>query len=85
MKKLANLKPFLDLNGVLGVRGRLSKTKINHKQKHQIILPRQHHFTHLIIHFCHEEAGHSGPTTTLGSVHIALLAFQWDNHDEAPP
>ena len=34
MKKLANIKLFLDSSGVLRVHGRLSKTKINYKQKH---------------------------------------------------
>ena len=71
MKKLANLKRFLDSNGILHVHGRLSKTKINCKQKHQIILPWRHHFTHLIIQFYHEMAGHSGPDATVGSTHTA--------------
>ena len=39
MKKLANLKSFLDSSKILCIRGCLSKTKINYDQKHQIILP----------------------------------------------
>ena len=41
MNQLPNLKPFLDSNGILHVHGCLSKTKMNFKQKHQIILPRR--------------------------------------------
>ena len=39
MIQLANLKPFFDSDGVLCVRGRLSKAMMNFKPKHQIILP----------------------------------------------
>ena len=49
MIRLANLKPFLDSDGVLHIRGRLSKTKMNFKQKHQIILPRRHYYTQLLV------------------------------------
>ena len=71
MNPLANMKPFLDSDGVLHVCGRLSKTKINFKRKHQIILPRRHYFTQLVIHHYHQKVGHSGPASTLGSVHTA--------------
>ena len=39
MKKLANLKLFLNSCGLLRICERLSKTNIDYKQKHQIILP----------------------------------------------
>ena len=71
MIRLANLKPILDSDVVLHVRGRLSKMKINFKRKHQIISPRRHYFTQLVIHSYHQKVGHSDPAFPLGSVHSA--------------
>ena len=67
LKKLSALCPFLDSRGTLRVRGRLSKININYDRQHQIILPKRHHFTNLVVQHYHEIAGHSGPEATLGA------------------
>ena len=66
LRGLSNLCPFFDSNGVRRVKGRLSKINIRHDQRHQIILPKRHHYTNFVIQKYHEETGHSGPETTLG-------------------
>ena len=56
---VAKLDPVL-LNNLLRVGGRLSKAKIPEHSYHQIILPKNHHVTKLLIEHHHELAGHSG-------------------------
>lgn len=48
MKRLQNLHPLLDHQGVLRVEGRLPNADIYDNHKHAILLPRNHHFTFLI-------------------------------------
>ena len=67
MHGLSNLCPFYDSHGVLRVTGRLPKIQINYDRRHQIILPKRHHFTNLVIQKYHEDTGHSGHETTLGA------------------
>ena len=65
LKSLSTLCPFFDSFGLLRVRGRLSKIDISYDRKHQIILPKRHHYTNLVVQQYHEEIGHSGPEATL--------------------
>ena len=65
LKKLKRLSPFLDSDGMLCVHSRLSKTNMTYSQSHQIILPRRHKFTKLVIQYYHERVWHSGPIATL--------------------
>ena len=64
---LSNLSPIFDSYGILRVKGRLSKINISYDRRHQIILPKRHHYTNLVIQKYHEEIGHSGPEATLGT------------------
>ena len=69
LKRLSALCPFLDSLGVLRMRGRLSKLDINYDRQHQIILPKRHQFTNLVVQHYHEKTCHSGPEATLGTTH----------------
>lgn len=47
--KIISLCPFLDSNGLLRVGGRLREATLDYDHKHPIIIPKNHHLTHLII------------------------------------
>ncbi|XP_076549204.1 uncharacterized protein LOC143306713 [Osmia lignaria lignaria] len=66
--RLIPLKPFLDKQGILRVGGRLIHSELPKEQKHQIILPSDHHITRLIIREEHERLNHAGTQATLYSV-----------------
>ena len=48
------------INDELRVGGRLQRSTIPDESKHQLILPRNHHVTDLIIRYYHQISGHSG-------------------------
>lgn len=64
------LSPFLDDEGVIRVGGRLRKSSLCFNQKHQILLPKSHKFTELLIRHEHEKNQHSGIQTTLAAVRL---------------
>ncbi|XP_055308905.1 uncharacterized protein LOC129572830, partial [Sitodiplosis mosellana] len=57
---IANLDPYLDINGVLRVGGRIQKSSLPDNAKHPVILPPKHHFTTLLIRHAHEKTLHGG-------------------------
>lgn len=60
--KLAQLSVFLDDDGIIRVGGRLQEAKgIMFEQKHQIVLPKHHRVTDLIVRYYHEKGFHAGP------------------------
>ncbi|GFS65861.1 uncharacterized protein TNCV_390871 [Trichonephila clavipes] len=63
--KILSLNPFLDKDGLLRVGGRLKFSNLSDSQKHQLILPKTHHLTDLIINHFHKISLHSGTQTTL--------------------
>ncbi|XP_065078256.1 uncharacterized protein LOC135701400 [Ochlerotatus camptorhynchus] len=66
---LISLSPFVDLNGVLRVRGRLAKKTCSFDQKYQMILPSSHPFTTAIIRrSVHKLNMHAGALTTLCAI-----------------
>lgn len=62
--KLLKLNPFTDTNNILRVGGRLENAKMNYDAKHQILLPRKHNVTRLIIKMAHQHTLHGGPKLT---------------------
>ena len=61
-----NLNLFLDKNGVLRSRGRISKCLyFNYDVHNPILLPKEHKFTTLFINYCHLKVQHLGIGTTL--------------------
>lgn len=53
------LDPVL-IDGLLRVGGRLRRASIPEDAKHQVIIPKAHHVTDLIVRHYHEVSGHSG-------------------------
>lgn len=62
---LLTLNPFIDLNGILRVGGRLANSHFSENKKHPILLPKGHKLTLLIIKHMHEITLHSGPQALL--------------------
>lgn len=60
--KLASLHPFLNINGVLRVDGRLQHSNLSYSSKHQIILPPNHPFTTLLVRTKHIQLLHANFT-----------------------
>jgi hypothetical protein len=65
---LIPLNAFLDENGLLRVGGRLQNAKINFDSKHQMLLPKSHIVTKLIIRDTHSTTLHSGTQATIAAV-----------------
>lgn len=61
--KLRVLNLFVDNRGILRVGGRLVHADLPYEQKHPILLPRTHRFTHLLIDDTHLQHKHPGATT----------------------
>lgn len=61
--KLLTLHPFLDLNDLIRVRGRLHRAPIECAQKHPIILPNKNYLTSLIVKDIHYKNLHAGSQT----------------------
>ncbi|XP_046145484.1 uncharacterized protein LOC123988783 [Osmia bicornis bicornis] len=66
--ELLCLTPFLDVDGIIRVGGRLTHAAISYSRKYPIVLPRNHHITKLIISKEHIRNWHAGMQATLNSV-----------------
>ena len=55
------LTPYLDKEGLLRVEGRLQNSTLSESEKHQAILPINHHVTRLLIEKAHRDTLHGGP------------------------
>ncbi|XP_054713000.1 uncharacterized protein LOC129222513 [Uloborus diversus] len=66
--KILSLNPFLDNDGILRVGGRLRHASISEEQKHQIILPRKHSITDLIVKSFHENHLHGSVSLTVSAI-----------------
>lgn len=54
------LKPIMDSDGVLRVRGRILQADLPHAVKHPVVLPKKAHLTNLILRHFHQRSGHQG-------------------------
>ena len=66
--KFANLDPFLDVNGVIRVGGRLALAPIAFDSKQQILVPRACAVASLLISHFHCVSGHAGRNYVLSAV-----------------
>ncbi|XP_043264211.1 uncharacterized protein LOC122404341, partial [Colletes gigas] len=66
--RLATLSPFIDVEGLLRVGGRLRHSNLNYNQKHPTILPKSHHVTTIIIKQYHLQNLHTGALSTLHNI-----------------
>lgn len=64
-RKLSQLDPFFDEDGILRVGGRLKLLDSPYAEKHPILLPNKHHVIYLIIRECHIASMHSSSQGTL--------------------
>ncbi|GFW62232.1 uncharacterized protein TNCV_4421211 [Trichonephila clavipes] len=71
--KISSLNVFLDEDEILRVGGRLEHSTLSEFQKHQMMLPKAHHLTDLIIEHYHKKSLHSGLQTTL----YLIRQFYW--------
>ena len=65
---IANLNPALDSDGVLRVKGRVQRPPITDAARQQIILPRQHSATAMIVRHTHKMIGHLGREHVIAKV-----------------
>ncbi|KAL0893119.1 hypothetical protein ABMA27_014752 [Loxostege sticticalis] len=65
---LKQLCPFLDVNGIIRVGGRLENASIPFSHKHQVVLPRESRITHLIIQHEHIKNLHAGQRLVLSAI-----------------
>ena len=61
------LDPIL-VDGIIGVGGRLCNSEIETDAKHPVLLPNDHHISHLIIHHYHHVSSHTGIEHTLSLI-----------------
>ena len=66
--QLLPLSPFLDDCGALRVGGRLEYASMPEVSKHQLILPKKHHVTQMIIFHEHTNNGHIGTEHVLANL-----------------
>lgn len=66
--RIADLRPFMDADGILRVGGRLSLLKLPLAVKHPIILPANHHYSTLVVIRAHQQVLHGGVRETLTQI-----------------
>lgn len=57
---LRSLCPFMDKDKLIRVGGRLQKAELDENVKHPIVLPKEHHFTRLLVADAHNKTLHGG-------------------------
>ena len=65
---LARKLKLRDDNGILRCSGRLQNSDLEQETQYPVIIPRDHHFTRLVIEECHRKVKHSGVRSTLGEL-----------------
>ncbi len=63
-RRVLNLRPEINSNGVIVVGGRLKNSSLTESQKHPVILPK-HAVTDIVIRHYHEKPGHCGVEMTV--------------------
>ena len=65
---ISELNLFIDLDGILRCKGRIEKSKLTYVSKKPILLPRNSHFTLLLIRNIHTKLFHMGVSQTLTEI-----------------
>ncbi|UYV66611.1 hypothetical protein LAZ67_4002308 [Cordylochernes scorpioides] len=66
--RILQINPFIDASGMLRVGGRIKYANVNPDQKFPLLLPKNHHFTKLIILHFHTRYLHAGPQLVLSLI-----------------
>ncbi len=62
------MKIFSDKDGILRVSGRIENAPLSYDAKYPVLLPRNHHFTNLVIEKSHLAVKHNGVRETLTQI-----------------
>lgn len=73
--QLLSLNPTIK-NGVIVVGGRLRNSLLSESQKYPMILPKDHHFTKLLIESIHKQTLHGGPQLVLATIRHKFWIIQ---------
>lgn len=65
---ISDLNLFMDDQGILRCKGRIDKAKLTYASKNPILLPRDSHFTILLIRQMHSKIYHMGVSQTLNEI-----------------
>lgn len=65
---IANLHPFIDIDGLIRVGGRLQNSNLPYGRTHPILLPKRHKLTKLLLEREHLRLLHCGPQLLLNAV-----------------
>ena len=68
---LYRLDPYVDDAGIMRVGGRLRRSNLSLKEKHPILLPKEHHVSKLLLSHYHEAVHHQGCQITHGALRNA--------------
>ena len=68
---LYQLDRYIDDAGIVRVGGRLHQSNLSSKEKHPVILPKNHHVSKLLLRFYHEEVHHQGHQIIHGALQNA--------------
>ena len=66
--KLLPFNPFLDVQDLLRVGGRMNQAKLRYSKRHPILLPGNHPLVRLMVTFEHQRLLHAGPTLVSASL-----------------
>ena len=65
---ISDLNLFLDSEGIIRCKGRISKSDLTYNSKNPVLLPRENHLTNLIIKDVHNRVHHMGISQTLNEL-----------------
>ena len=65
---LFRLDPFLDLNNLVRIGGRIRQASLSQDTKHPVVLPGQGHIAKILASHCHEKALHQAKGITLNEI-----------------
>ena len=68
---LYRLDPYIDDAAIPRVGGRLCRSNLSSKEKHPVILPKNHHVSKLLLRYYHEEVHHQGRQIAHGALRNA--------------
>lgn len=68
---LKALDPFIDVDGLLRVGGRIKEAELQSEEKTPIIIPGKHHIATLLVRYYHQKTQHQGRLFTEGALRAA--------------
>ena len=69
--RIFKLDPFVDVQVVLTVAGRIRKFLVQQEIQHPILLPKDCRITNLIVIWCHDQVVHAGTGITINQVRMS--------------